>query len=112
MASTQFGIQQLLAAEQKAQEIVAKARRDKVAKLKLARDDATKEIEAYRAKRESEFEQWKASHGPNTEGTFKMLEERTTREIEQILLHAEQKQQEVVSLLLNCITNVNTDISS
>ena len=54
----QAGIRRLLQAEQKAQELVQKARRDKVAKLKQAKEEAEKEIEAYRAKREAEFAEY------------------------------------------------------
>ena len=77
MATSQVGIKQLLEAEQKAQEIVNKARKgndslikyyflinkkiniiylDRVALLKQAKEEAEKEVAEYKAKRTIEYE--------------------------------------------------------
>merc|ERR1712228_213083 len=50
-----IGIQKLLQAEQKAAEVVAEARADKVRKLKLAKDEAETEIAEYKKTREAQF---------------------------------------------------------
>merc|ERR1712178_57906 len=57
MATRQESIQQLLAAEEEAQKIVAKAREDKSAKLKASKQQADSEVASYRAMRENEYQQ-------------------------------------------------------
>ena len=54
------GIQELLAAEQRAASRIHEAKSRKVKKMKDARDEAQKEIDLYRKELQSEFEQkWK-----------------------------------------------------
>uniref|UniRef100_A0A3B4WNZ6 V-type proton ATPase subunit G n=1 Tax=Seriola lalandi dorsalis TaxID=1841481 RepID=A0A3B4WNZ6_SERLL len=55
-AKAHIGIQKLLQAEQDAAEIVAKAKQDKVARLKQAKAEADEEIAAYKAQRQAQFE--------------------------------------------------------
>ncbi|KAF0935501.1 hypothetical protein E2562_034283 [Oryza meyeriana var. granulata] len=52
----QGGIQQLLAAEQEAQQIVNAARSAKSARLRQAKEEAEREIAEYRAQMEAEFQ--------------------------------------------------------
>ncbi|MED6147228.1 hypothetical protein PIB30_042182 [Stylosanthes scabra] len=58
----QSGIQQLLAAEQEAKQIVDAAKNEKLARLKYAKDEVEKEIAEHRAQLEYEFQK-KVSEG-------------------------------------------------
>ncbi|EFX03908.1 vacuolar ATPase [Grosmannia clavigera kw1407] len=74
-AQNSTGIQTLLDAEQKAAQIVQKAREFRTKRVREARDEARKEIEAYKASKEAEFKEFEASH---TEGN-KAAEEEANR---------------------------------
>ncbi|KAK4007615.1 V-type proton ATPase subunit G [Daphnia magna] len=62
MASQTQGIQQLLAAEKKAADKVAEARKRKARRLKQAKEEAQSEIEAYRLEREKQFKDFESKH--------------------------------------------------
>nr|CAH0113751.1 unnamed protein product [Daphnia galeata] len=62
MASQTQGIQQLLAAEKKAADKVAEARKRKARRLKQAKEEAQSEIEAYRLEREKQFKEFESKH--------------------------------------------------
>ena len=53
-------VQQLLAAEKKAAEIIDAAKKQRVTKLKKARSDAEAEVSSFRQKRQATFEQFAA----------------------------------------------------
>ncbi|KAK9248340.1 H+-ATPase G subunit-domain-containing protein [Lipomyces tetrasporus] len=61
-AQSSTGIQTLLEAEKEAQAIVAKARAYRTQKLKDARIEASKEIEAYKSAKEAEFKKFESEH--------------------------------------------------
>ncbi len=52
MATQTAGIQQLLAAEKKAADTVAEARKRRVKRLKQAKDEAVSEIESYKVEQD------------------------------------------------------------
>lgn len=52
MATQTAGIQQLLAAEKKAADTVAEARKRRVKRLKQAKDEAASEIESYKVEQD------------------------------------------------------------
>jgi len=58
MANAQAGIQQLLQAEQDAQNVIQKARQEKILLLKRAKEEAEKEIDEYRRSREMQFKEY------------------------------------------------------
>ncbi|XP_041371221.1 V-type proton ATPase subunit G-like [Gigantopelta aegis] len=60
MASQTAGIQQLLAAEKRAAEKVAEARRRKASRLKQAKKEADTDINAYRTEREKQYKDYEA----------------------------------------------------
>ncbi|CEL95749.1 unnamed protein product [Vitrella brassicaformis CCMP3155] len=65
MASSAY-INQLLEAEKRAQEIVEQARKKKAARLKEAKNEADKELVAFREQQEKLFNEHKAQMGSNT----------------------------------------------
>ncbi|OAA66657.1 Vacuolar (H+)-ATPase G subunit [Niveomyces insectorum RCEF 264] len=106
-AQNSTGIQTLLDAEQKAAHIVQKAREFRTKRVKEARDEARKEIEAYRAQKEAEFKKFEAEH---TQGN-KTAEEEANREaaakIKEIQATGKKSQDKVVKDLLHAVLNAN-----
>eukprot|EP01087_Luapelamoeba_hula_P015405 TRINITY_DN459_c0_g1_i1.p1 TRINITY_DN459_c0_g1~~TRINITY_DN459_c0_g1_i1.p1 ORF type:complete len:117 (-),score=38.74 TRINITY_DN459_c0_g1_i1:42-392(-) len=109
MSKQQQGIKKLLQAEQKAQELIAKARRDKGAKLKQAKDEAEKEIDAYRARREAEYAEYEGKFGSTSVDYAKQLEVKTEQEIREMQQGVKQGRDPVIQMLLECVANVNLD---
>jgi len=108
--SSQQGIQQLLQAEQRAQEIIAKARKEKTTLLKQAKDDADREVAQLRAVKEAQFQDYIKKHAGTTDEYTKQLEVETSRQINDIGLLANAHVNEVIQLLLNSVTNVNVAV--
>lgn len=105
----QPGIRKLLQAEQKAQEMVQKARRDKVARLKQAKEEAEKEVEAYRAKREAEFGEYAGQFSTSGEDYNKNLEQKTDGEIKALQESAVAGKEKVIQLLFDTVKKVDLD---
>ncbi|CAK7272311.1 hypothetical protein SEPCBS57363_005068 [Sporothrix epigloea] len=103
------GIQTLLDAEQKAAQIVQKVRTKRV---REARDEARKEIEEYKAQKETEFKQFESEH---TQGN-KAAEEEANREaeakIKEIQAAGKKSQDKVVKDLLAAVLTANPVASS
>ncbi|KAJ0453320.1 putative vacuolar (H+)-ATPase G subunit [Helianthus annuus] len=68
----QNGIQQLLAAEQEAQQIVNAARNAKLARLKQAKEEAEKEVAEFRAQMEAEYQRKLTEVSQNTKTNLRM----------------------------------------
>ncbi|XP_057867790.1 V-type proton ATPase subunit G1 [Cryptomeria japonica] len=102
----QGGIQLLLAAEQEAQHIIASARAAKTVRLKQAKEEAEREIAAYRAQRESEFRKKVAESSGDSGSNVKRLEEETHIKIEQLKNEASKVSPEVVAMLMKYVTTV------
>jgi len=109
MASQQ-GIQQLLQAEQRAQEIIAKARKEKTTLLKAAKDEADKEVAAFRASKDGEFQDYIRKHAGTTDEYTKQLEEETQRQINDIAQLSNSHVPEVIQLLLKAVTDVSITV--
>ncbi|XAR69084.1 hypothetical protein NMG60_11000548 [Bertholletia excelsa] len=89
-SSRQGGIQQLLAAEQEAQQIINAARSEKMARLKQAKEKAEKEVAEYRAQMELEFQR-KVTEGSDGSGAnVKRLEQETDTKILHLKAEAEK----------------------
>ncbi|KAL1828061.1 hypothetical protein DCAR_0207267 [Daucus carota subsp. sativus] len=102
----QNGIQLLLAAEQEAQSIVNAARNEKLARLKQAKDEAEKEVAAFRAQMELEFQQKVAESSGDSGANVKRLEKETAEKIENLKAEASRISQDVVQMLLKHVTTV------
>ncbi|KAK0585795.1 hypothetical protein LWI29_034076 [Acer saccharum] len=108
MASSrgQGGIQQLLAAEQEAQLIVNAARNEKLIRLKQAKEEAEKEIAAYRAQMEREFQRKVAESSGDSGANVKRLEKETDARIHHLKAESEKISDGVVQMLLKHVTSV------
>ncbi|KAA0044014.1 hypothetical protein IC582_009434 [Cucumis melo] len=102
----QGGIQQLLAAEQEAQHIVNAARNAKLARLKQAKEEADKEIAAYRAQVESDFQRKLAESSGDSGANVKRLEIETDEKIYHLKEESARISQDVVNMLLKHVTTV------
>ncbi|PRT53170.1 V-type proton ATPase subunit G [Wickerhamiella sorbophila] len=107
-ASSSPGIQTLLAAEQKAQDIVQKARQYRSERLKASKADALKEVEEYKQKKEAEF----ASSSTNEQVSANQLNE-DAEKAAQAQIEAVQKQgaaskDKVIKMLVERVTAPNT----
>ncbi|KAA8516542.1 hypothetical protein F0562_016952 [Nyssa sinensis] len=102
----QGGIQQLLAAEQEAQQIVSAARNAKMARLKQAKEEAEKEIAEYRAQVELEFQRKVAESSGDSGANVKRLEKETEGKIHHLKSEAGRISQDVAHMLLKHVTTV------
>ncbi|XP_020082014.1 V-type proton ATPase subunit G-like [Ananas comosus] len=102
----QGGIQQLLAAEQEAQQIVNAARNAKLARLKQAKEEADKEIAEYRAHMEAEFQKKVAESSGDSGANVKRLEQETEAKIQHLKSQVESISCDVVQMLLRHVTTV------
>jgi V-type H+-transporting ATPase subunit G len=102
----QSGIQQLLAAEQEAQQIVNAARAAKSARLRQAKEEAEREIAEYRAQMEAEFQRKVAESSGDSGANVKRLEQETAEKIAQLKQQAASISPEVIQMLLRHVTTV------
>uniref|UniRef100_A0A0D9W900 V-type proton ATPase subunit G n=1 Tax=Leersia perrieri TaxID=77586 RepID=A0A0D9W900_9ORYZ len=102
----QSGIQQLLAAEQEAQQIVNAARAAKSARLRQAKEEAEREIAEYRAQMEAEFQRKVAESSGDSGANVKRLEQETQEKIAQLKQQAASISPEVIQMLLRYVTTV------
>ncbi|KAF0935502.1 hypothetical protein E2562_034283 [Oryza meyeriana var. granulata] len=102
----QGGIQQLLAAEQEAQQIVNAARSAKSARLRQAKEEAEREIAEYRAQMEAEFQRKVAESSGDSGANVKRLEQETDTKIAQLKQQAANVSPEVIQMLLRHVTTV------
>lgn len=93
----------MLKAEKEAHEIVSKARKYRQEKLKQAKSDAAKEIEAYKVQKDKDLKEIESKN----EGGVGKLEEDAASTVEGDLKEIEQvvakKQQDIVKLLVEAV---------
>jgi len=94
------GIQTLLEAEKEASKIVQQARQYRVQKIKDARAEALKEIDAYKREKEQEYTTFEASHAGTTSTTQAALDMDTDIKLKEIDAVFERKKDHIVESLL------------
>ncbi|KAK9457738.1 H+-ATPase G subunit-domain-containing protein [Dipodascopsis uninucleata] len=104
-AQSSTGIQTLLEAEKEAQAIVQKARAYRTQKLKDARTEAAKEIDAYKAAKEEEFKKFEKEHSSSNSKAEEEANAGVQTELAQIKEAAAKAKDGVVSKLLEAVTN-------
>ena len=102
----QGGIEQLLAAEQEAQQIVNAAKNEKLARLKQAKDEAEKEIAEHRAQLEYQFQKKVSESSGDSGANVKRLEQETESKIHLLKSESSRISGDVVSMLLSYVTTV------
>lgn len=106
VAAGQDGIQRLLQAEQEAQAIVSRARKSKSERLKQAKDEADKEIAAYKAQRERDFQSKIATDSSSSQENVTRLGEESSKAVSAVQASIQERKQEVLKLLLDHVTTV------
>ncbi|XP_057718570.1 V-type proton ATPase subunit G1-like [Arachis stenosperma] len=101
----QGGIQQLLAAEQEAQQIVNDAKNG-IAALKQAKDEAEKEIAEHRTQLEYQFQKKVSESSGDSGANVKRLEQETESKIHLLKSESSRISGDVVSMLLSYVTTV------
>ncbi|CAM8878149.1 unnamed protein product [Rhodiola kirilowii] len=104
----QGGIQQLLNAEQEAQQIVAAARNLKMTRLRQAKEEAEQEVAQYRRHLEEEYQKSISESSGNSGSNVKRLEDETATKIEKLKETQSKVSSDVVSMLLKYVTSVRS----
>ncbi|KAK0202955.1 H+-ATPase G subunit-domain-containing protein [Desarmillaria ectypa] len=104
------GIQTLLEAEKEAAKIVQQARQYRVQKLKDARSEASKEIEAYKKSKEEEFKAFEASHAGSTSSAQASIDKETDLKLQAITDSFNSNKDQVVKKLLDRVVLVKPEL--
>lgn len=102
----QDGIQRLLAAEQEAQAIIAKARQAKAERLKQAKEEAERDVLAYKKEREEEFSRKIANDSSNNQENAARMQAESEKSVEAIQKSIASKKEEVLKMLLSQVETV------
>lgn len=97
-------------AEKEAHEIVSEARKYRQDKLRQAKSDAAKDIEAYKTKKDQELKDFEAKNVGNTAELEKNAEKDVQNELEEIKIISKNKTQDVIDLLVSAVTNPNPEM--
>ncbi|GAA6055101.1 hypothetical protein JCM3770_001799 [Rhodotorula araucariae] len=106
MAANSQGIATLLDAEKEASQIVAKAREYRNQRLKDARGEANKDIEALRAKKDAEFRAFEDAHSGDSSSSATEVQRATDESLAQIEASFAQSRTAVVDDLLARVVEV------
>ncbi|SZF02589.1 unnamed protein product [Blumeria hordei] len=102
-AQNSAGIQTLLDAERDAQKIVQK---DRTKRVKEARDEAKKEVDAYKAKKDLEFKTFESEHVTNNKKAEEDAISEADSKMKQILEFGKKGEGEVIRNLLGGVFEV------
>ncbi|RLV93356.1 V-type proton ATPase subunit G [Spathaspora sp. JA1] len=95
------GIQSLLKTEKEAAEIVNEARKYRTNRLKLAKQDAQGEIDAYKKQKEAELKSYEKEHEGLNESIDKEADAQVEKELAHINAKYAEKKDVVVKLLVD-----------
>ncbi|OQR73267.1 V-type proton ATPase subunit G-like [Tropilaelaps mercedesae] len=104
------GVQQLLAAERRASDKVAEARKRKARRLKQAKDEAQSDIEKYRAEKRAAFMAHEASHMGSRDDIQKRVEADTRRQILEVNQLVAKNKDGVIEGLLALVYNIEAQL--
>ncbi|XP_064479860.1 V-type proton ATPase subunit G-like [Ornithodoros turicata] len=110
MAQHCEGIQVLLAAEKKALEKVAEAKKRKAKRLKDARVSAQAEIEKFKEEREKQFKEYEAAHMGSREEIVGSIEGGTVTKLAAIETSVQQQKKGVIEKLLKIVYDVEPKV--
>jgi len=105
--SAHVGIQKLLEAESQASEVVAQAKKDKVMRLKQAKEEAENEIAAYRALREEQFQKYKNERMGDSGEYTKKIQLETDNAMRNIQISMDANKEKIITSLLQSVTTVS-----
>ncbi|KAJ3332945.1 H(+)-transporting V1 sector ATPase subunit G [Blyttiomyces sp. JEL0837] len=107
MAQNSQGIQTLLEAEKDASKIVAKSRQYRVQRLKDARTEAAKEIEAMKAEKNHELANYEKQFSGSSDEAFNKVNAETDVKLQEINAAYRKNKDLVIEKLLAAVIHVN-----
>ncbi|XP_060859161.1 V-type proton ATPase subunit G-like [Metopolophium dirhodum] len=110
MASQTQGIQQLLAAEKRATEIVDEAKKRKARRLKQVKEEAQDEIEKYRQEREKQFKEFEIKLLGSREDVAARIDADTKIKIEEMNKAVIVNKQAVVDHILELVYEIKPEL--
>lgn len=110
MTSPSHGVQQLLAAEKRASEKVAEARKRKARRLKQAKDEAQIEIDKFKAEKERQFKEYEAKHMGSKEDIATKIEAETKQKMVDMNQLVAQNKKAVIEKLLNLVYDIDPKV--
>jgi V-type H+-transporting ATPase subunit G len=105
-AQNSAGIQTLLDAEREAQKIVQKAREYRTKRVKEARDEAKKEIEAYKKQKDDEFKRFEFEHTSGNKKAEEDANKDAETKMKEIKEAGKKGQNQIVESLLKAVFDV------
>ncbi|GAA6061828.1 hypothetical protein JCM10212_001134 [Sporobolomyces blumeae] len=109
MAANSQGIATLLDAEKEAAQIVAKAREYRTQRLKDARGEASKEIDALKKKKDDEFHQFESQHSNDSSDSQDKVNQSTQEQLDKIASSFQSNKDKVVEQLLERVVQVKAE---
>ncbi|SGZ17873.1 BQ5605_C020g09149 [Microbotryum silenes-dioicae] len=109
-AQNSQGISALLDSEKEAAAIVQKAREYRTQRIKDARGEASKEIEALKKKADDEFSQFEQQHSGDSSTSQTQVDEYTSDQLGKIASSFDQNKGKVVDDLLQRVVEVNPSL--
>mmetsp|Transcript_25724 Transcript_25724/g.73997 ORF Transcript_25724/g.73997 Transcript_25724/m.73997 type:complete len:122 (-) Transcript_25724:62-427(-) len=110
MAQSQEFIQRLLQAEKEAENVIANAKKARLAKLKQAKEKAEDDIKAFRDEQERKFQSemgGKAAADPSAE-----LKGATEKEADQVMQDYQQHKDRTIAYVISKVLDVPTQLST
>mmetsp|Transcript_47036 Transcript_47036/g.117754 ORF Transcript_47036/g.117754 Transcript_47036/m.117754 type:complete len:114 (+) Transcript_47036:238-579(+) len=100
------GIQKLLAAEQEAQRVVSEARKQKADRLRTAKAEAERDIAAFRADCEAEFQKKISAGGGSSSAQFADMHKDTDVEVDKVKKDTSSLKSKVTQTLVAAVLDV------
>eukprot|EP00339_Tiarina_fusa_P028753 CAMPEP_0117026180 /NCGR_PEP_ID=MMETSP0472-20121206/19273_1 /TAXON_ID=693140 ORGANISM="Tiarina fusus, Strain LIS" /NCGR_SAMPLE_ID=MMETSP0472 /ASSEMBLY_ACC=CAM_ASM_000603 /LENGTH=128 /DNA_ID=CAMNT_0004733117 /DNA_START=58 /DNA_END=444 /DNA_ORIENTATION=+ len=110
MASSGAGIQELMAAETRASQIVAEARMGRGDRMKQAKAEAQELIDSYRAEKQEEFNNMVLSKGGSEGSASAKLQADTNKEVQEMQGQFQKHAQKAVDVLLSKCCEVSLEV--
>lgn len=109
MAQKSQGIQQLLAAEKKAADLIADARKKKTKRLKQAKEEAAAEIEQFRAECEKNFKSKQQSEMGQDDFQKRIMDE-TAIKLKEMAGQADMNKGKVINRMLELVYDISPEL--
>ncbi|GAA5884100.1 hypothetical protein JCM16303_005917 [Sporobolomyces ruberrimus] len=109
MAANSQGIATLLDAEKEAAKIVAQAREYRTSRLKGAREEASKEVDALKKKKDDEFKEFESQHSDDSNSSQDKVDKSTSEQLEKIQSSFDSNKSSVVDQLLERVVQVKAE---
>mmetsp|Transcript_41964 Transcript_41964/g.100825 ORF Transcript_41964/g.100825 Transcript_41964/m.100825 type:complete len:130 (-) Transcript_41964:5125-5514(-) len=109
-ANTGAGIQELMAAETRASQIVAEARMGRGDRMKQAKQDAKQLIDSYRSEKQEEFNNMALSKGGSEGNASAKLQADTQKDVSEMQAQFKKNANKAVDVLLSKCCEVSLEV--